>query len=179
MARQYNNERPDVKVIGMNDNQWPTRSGVVVDQNPIGFSQQTNQAGVSMGMKQGHVQNNGIVQNIPLNTHLHSVQQLMDYSMDASGAGDASFLQNGTVNPELLNLDISRSQFDKVQRFDAVGPTGEPPSSNGFMNESLETSMCTYLIFRPQPRRLGAYRFGVSVRPSVRPSSILFQAVTL
>ena len=36
----------------------------------------------------------------------------------------------------------------------------------------------SYFI-RPQPQRLGAYRFGVSVRLSVRPSSILFQAVSL
>ena len=43
------------------------------------------------------------------------------------------------------------------------------------------------IAFRPQPQRLGAYRFGVSVRLSVRPSvrpsvrlsSILFQAVSL
>ena len=27
--------------------------------------------------------------------------------------------------------------------------------------------MTYYIVFRPQPIRLGAYRFGVSVRPSV------------
>ena len=45
-----------------------------------------------------------------------------------------------------------------------------PTWNHSFVKDCFMFYMFLYWFIRPQPQRLGAYRFGVSVRPSVRPS---------